>query len=314
MKAQRRHDLQTNTLAKVITKAPNWWQDSGGKLLLGVVIALAAFLLVRYRITSSRAAASKAADDVMLARQQIEEIQNTAIIPAPPAQLATQRRARFSEAAGKLDDVIRDGGDPDLMAEANLAKGDLNWIMATLPPVPGATTNPSLQVVKDPNQLLDAAADAYRAILSNYSNNRAAVVAAHFGLAAIAENQRKWDIAEGEYKAILAIPNLAKSYADQAQRRLDELALLKQSPIIAQPATLPALPPTVAAPTTGPGFGALGPNLVRPTTAAATTRPAPVAALPMTVPSSRPAPAPPAPLPPAPKPLATSTATTTRAP
>lgn len=281
MKAQRRHDLQTNTLAKVITKAPSWWQQSGGKLLLGAVVVLAIVLLVRYRITSARLAEARAADDLLIARQRMDELLGTALQPLSPTQVATQRRALFSEAAGKLDDVTRDNTDPDILAEAILAKGDLNWTMATLPALPGASTSPTLQVTKDPKQLLDEAASAYRSILNTYNKNQAAVVAAHFGLAAIAENQGKWDLAEQEYKAIAALPNLPQAYLDQAKQRLDKLPSLRQPILLAMPTTAPAV-------------------------AASTTQ----VAISSTAPATRPAPTPP--LPPPPTPLGSST-TTTRA-
>ena len=46
MKAQRRHELQENELAKVIKCAPNFWQESGGKFLAACVAIVIIAVLV----------------------------------------------------------------------------------------------------------------------------------------------------------------------------------------------------------------------------------------------------------------------------
>src|SRR3954468_18422028 len=74
MKSQQGHQLQNNTLAKVITKAPNWWQESGGKMLAAALAVLLVVLLVRYRITSNREAQARAADNLATARSMIDQI------------------------------------------------------------------------------------------------------------------------------------------------------------------------------------------------------------------------------------------------
>src|SRR5665213_2899805 len=47
MKAERRHELKTNALAKNLEQAPEFFQKHGSQLLLGLVLCLLAFILVR---------------------------------------------------------------------------------------------------------------------------------------------------------------------------------------------------------------------------------------------------------------------------
>ena len=61
MKAQRRHELQRSDLAKVIKQAPGFWQQSGGRWLLGAIAVLVVVILIRYRISSTRQTAAQAA-------------------------------------------------------------------------------------------------------------------------------------------------------------------------------------------------------------------------------------------------------------
>ena len=54
MKAERRHELAENELAKVIKGAPTFWQQSGGKFLLGLIVVLLIVILIQYRIRTNR--------------------------------------------------------------------------------------------------------------------------------------------------------------------------------------------------------------------------------------------------------------------
>src|SRR5689334_18422217 len=55
MKSERRHDLETNDLAKKIIQAPDYFKTYGGQIALVVIVAVAVALLVNYRIRSKRA-------------------------------------------------------------------------------------------------------------------------------------------------------------------------------------------------------------------------------------------------------------------
>ena len=48
MKAERRHDLKTNALARGLEGFPYYWRTYGSQALLVVLIFLIVFMLVRY--------------------------------------------------------------------------------------------------------------------------------------------------------------------------------------------------------------------------------------------------------------------------
>src|SRR5438034_5910423 len=163
MKAERRPHLKDNTLAKVITKAPNWWQDSGGKMLAGALALLLIVLLIRYRISSNRESAAKAADNLATARSLIEQIQQLSLFQmAPPQEIAVRRKTFMNDASNAISEAMQLSEDRKVQAEALIAKGDLNWTLATQPQLAGASTQPSLQIGRDPKELMNLAAEAHQ--------------------------------------------------------------------------------------------------------------------------------------------------------
>mgnify|MGYP003481722214 CR=1 FL=1 len=51
MKAQRRHELRENELAKVIKGAPSFWQQSGGKLLAALIAVVVIILMAAHLVS-----------------------------------------------------------------------------------------------------------------------------------------------------------------------------------------------------------------------------------------------------------------------
>ncbi len=96
-----------------------------------------------------------------------------------------------SKANVSISNVLNTSSDPKMQAMAYIAKGDLYWQLANLPPVPGATTQPSLQSPVSNEDLLKKSAAAYNEVLNgeSFKDLAEAKASAHFGLAAIAENQ-----------------------------------------------------------------------------------------------------------------------------
>src|SRR5439155_12645963 len=253
MKAQRRHDLRQSDLAKVIKQAPGFWQQSGGRWLLAAVAVLVVVILIRYRISSNRQAAMAASESLSMARTLIDELRSPRSLLmsqfAPPNEVAMRRRQIFSEATNAIGEVTRLSDDRTLAAEALVARGDLCWALATLPEVPGAATQPGAQV-RDPRELISNAAEAFRAVVDNYSDIKHSLIAARFGLAAIAENQGNWDAAKQQYEAIINQSGELKAYKQLASERLSILPKLREPVILAAPATEPApLSPTTSAST-----------------------------------------------------------------
>jgi hypothetical protein len=297
MKAERRHELQQNTLAKVIIGAPSWWQQWGGRSLLIAVAVLAVSLLINYRITSTRANTARAAEAVSAARDNIIQLQNSSQYNMPPAAIASQRNRLFNDTSAILEETARLPVSKSLLAENYLAQGDLNWTLANLSELPGAATQPSLQLPRDPQQLLKGAREAYQTVLDKYPDQQQAVIAARFGLAAIAENMGEWDAAQTQYNTVAQIPNVPQAYLTLAKFRLDRLPEIRQMPRIAEPASMPTAAMPAPLPT---GIAAPAPTTA-PTIAMSTTKPA------ATTPVMPPAPSKPPTS--APKPIPTSAAT-----
>jgi len=291
MKAERRHELAENELAKVIKGAPTFWQQSGGKFLLGLIVVLLIVILIQYRIRANREGIAAATEQLALARGYVDTLQaETAQMVwmfAPPHDVATRRKQSLSEANAAIDNALRLSDERRIEAEAMLARGDLNWTAASLPPLPGAATQPSLQM-KPPKEYLSNAAEAYQAITSGYSDVTHADIAARFGLAAIHEQRGEWDQAKSIYQKLAADSEKLPSYKQLAEARLTALDTLRQPVIMGKPSTEPAMPPelakfpsttfippTIAAPSTKPTTQAATPAKPQATTAPATsaTRP-----------------------------------------
>jgi hypothetical protein len=236
------------------------------------VAVLVVVILIRYRISSSRQAAAAAADNLSIARTLIDELRSPRMIMmtqvAPPNEIAIRRRQIFSEATNAIGEVTRQTDDRTLAAEAQVARGDLCWALATLPEIPGAATQPAL-VVRDPRELISNATEAYRSVVETYPDVKAAATAARFGLAAIAENQGNWDAARQQYEAIKSSTADADPHHQLADQRLTILPKLREPVILAKPATEPVVPPTTGR--------AIPPFIAAPTpaTTRATTRATP---------------------------------------
>ncbi|MEA2736447.1 MAG: hypothetical protein QOE14_2898 [Humisphaera sp.] len=284
MKAERRHELAENELAKVIKGAPTFWQQSGGKFLLGLIVVLLIVILIQYRIRSNREGLAQAHEQITLARGFIEQLQaETAQMYwmfAPPHDVALRRKQAMSEANAAIDSALRLSDDRRVEAEGILTRGDLNWTASSLPELPGAATQPSLQM-KSQKEYLSTAAEAYQTVAGNYPDITHADIAARFGLAAIHEQRGEWDAAKSVYEKIVADTAKITPYKQLAETRLHLLPTLRQPLITGKPATEPAiptlaaernLPPTIAAPSTTQA-SAKPPSPAPAATTSATTRP-----------------------------------------
>ena len=259
MKAERRHELAENELAKVIKGAPTFWQQSGGKFLLGLIVVLLIIVLIQYQRRTAREGMAEAKSQLALARDLTDQLQlDTAQMTwlfAPPQETIGRRKAALSEATNALDSALSLSDDRRIEAEAMLARGDLHWTAARLPEVPGAATQPALQM-KSRKEYLSSAAEAYQAVVNGYTDVTHADMAARFGLAAIHEERGEWDAAEKMYKSIVADSGNITAYNGLAEGRLNILPTLRQPVIFGKPTTEPALasdkaiPPLIAAPAT----------------------------------------------------------------
>jgi hypothetical protein len=233
MKAQRRHELKTNTLAEALAKAPHAGQRYGTVALTAAIGVLLVVFLVRYRLTATQQRLARATDNLAICREDIDQIKSL----APTAALApdiSQATELYRDTSSRLDSVLADADSSSkVAAEALVARGDLNWYMAS---VALSTTQPSTEA-QSPSDMLGGAQAAYQQVISAYPQEYFSVATARFGLAAIAENRMDWDEAKRQYQAVLDDSESGVSYHRLAQSMMATLEQLRQAAVIAGPSS-----------------------------------------------------------------------------
>jgi hypothetical protein len=278
MKSDRRHEFKENTLDKVLTGAPDIGRKYGGMLLLVVLAAVVGYMLIRYRINSTREAHRAASENLATARTNINQLGQLEMVPVPAQQKAEMRKRWADDARAAIDAVSGSANDPTLLAEALLAKGDLNWTLAHMKELPEAATQPALRLQGNRDALLGEAESAYAQVVTGYGEQKLAVVAAQLGLAAVYEDNGAWDKAKQNYQILIDDPTVAEAYKTQARIRLEKAADWSQ-PVLLAAATQPGA--GGATPSTATSPAATSPARIindmrmttRPTTDPAVTRP-----------------------------------------
>jgi len=240
MDSQRRHELKTNTLAEALAGVPNRGKQFATTFIISVCGAILVGLLIRYRINASQQRAARAADNLAVAWDEINELKKMAFLQVDPSQPVEL----FKDVTSRLDLVTLDVGDsnPTLSAEALLARGELDWDMAGLT---AATTQPSLGM-QSSAELLKGAQGAYSQVISGFPQQTFAVTTARLGLGAVAENQGDWQAARTQYHAIVDDAQSAETMKSMAKIMLTQVDQLQTPPIIGAP--MPATTQPVLAP------------------------------------------------------------------
>jgi hypothetical protein len=246
MKAERRHELKTNALARGLDHLPEFGRKYGNKLLLGFIFVLLAIILIQMRNRSAKAAEQEAVTNLSNARMAL--LQMTALDGQNvlPDKIAEARNESIGQIEAGIEQALKATDDPAVQADALALRGDLNWTLAMLAPLPGATTRPALNLKNSQSEYLSAAEKAYTQVANNYSNQAIPAMTAKFGLAAIAENRGAWDEAEKQYDAIIKDPNAMPAHKSLALARQYQLPELKVKIAIGTPSTMPIEPPTPA--------------------------------------------------------------------
>lgn len=282
MKAERRHELQTNTLAHTLENLPLLLRVHANKILLVLVFIALLVFLIRYRTAAAREQATMVRQSLATVRSALGELERLEMTRAPE-QVAASRRQMLIDINGTIDSILQDAGDdePAIRAEALLARGDLYWHLANAAPLPGAATQESLRLPQPPEELLKRAEESYRRVAEVYPNQVPSRVAAQFGLAAVAENRRDWDAAQKLYQQIVDASDVPDLYKNPARERLSSLAQVRE-PVLIGPLNVDVdtVPPLLAAPTTGAS--------TRATTGPATTPAAGPTTTPATAPTTAP--------------------------
>jgi len=245
MKAQRRHELRTNQLARSLETFPEKLARHANKIIFALLAIVLVVLLIRYRLNSADQRRQNA-------RAALAEVQFTLteLRDAPPD---AERQRRLQDQLGELDTI--DSGDsdlPDVSAQALVARGDANLDLAT-----GELMSPQVaDAEQTPEDYLKAADDAYSTVLDKYSDQTLLAATARFGSAAVAEDRKQWDEAAKQYRAIADQSGLDDSIKQYAKSKLDSLKLLEQPVYVGQP-VLPTPAPTTT--TTPASLGPMTP-------------------------------------------------------
>jgi hypothetical protein len=247
MKAERRHELQTNTLDRTLQNLPQFWRDHGSKVALVVIGVLLAIVLTRMYFTNRAEKATRVAENLSLARSAVAGLRDT-IFWSNERMSAADVKRRVEETRkdvdNSLNEVLNESSDPAQQGEANVLRGDLYYAIAMIGEMPEATTQPNLRPERSPADLMRDAERRYNEVLQQAGSLPATLIArARFGLAAIAENQTKWDVAQSHYEAIKADSTLGSALRDQAQVRINLLQDAQKGRLIGRPRTQPATGP-----------------------------------------------------------------------
>jgi hypothetical protein len=238
MKAERRHELKSNTLARALESLPDLGRKYGGKALLLVVLILLLIVFIRTRISAGRRQEQLAWQNLTAAWQSIQALRQPRVID--PVGLAVERKITVAEALQALSSAREDSDDPQVLAQVLLAQGELYYLLGTLPPSPAATTRPAeLGTEPPPVEALKLAGDAYRRVIEDYPAQTLLVANARMGLAAIAENAHDWDAAREMYQTVLRTPGLTASHKALADAHLLLLDKIRKPVLVAQPASRP---------------------------------------------------------------------------
>jgi hypothetical protein len=229
MKAQRRHELKANSLIWTLQGLPETIKKYQSQIALGLVVVALAIVMVRYRISAAQERLAAAQQALGVAADNLNRLKNNPYNPGIDGiQYIKQREESYIDGLQEADEAFEKAPDsqPAMKAEALLHKGDLNFELANSPELAGAATQPALRPAESNETLLSNAFDAYMQVLQNYPNEKFAVTAAHFGLAAVAEDRAadgkdasQWDAAKAQYQAVL------DSDAEQAFKNIATLRI-----------------------------------------------------------------------------------------
>ncbi len=250
MKAERRHELQTNTLDRTIQNLPQFWREHGSKVALAVIGVLLVVVLTRMYFANRAEKAARVGENLSLARSAIAGLRDS-IFWSNERMSGADVKRRMDEVRRDVDTslntVLNESSDPAQQGEANVLRGDLYYALAMVGDLPEATTQPSLRPDKSPADLMKEAERRYSEVLREAGALPSTLIArARFGLAAIAENELKWDVAQSHYDAIKGDSSLPGALRDQAQVRISLLKDAQKGRVIGHPRTAPTTGPATA--------------------------------------------------------------------
>ena len=257
MKAERRHELQKNALAETaktavkVMQLPDIRRKVIGRSLTAIAIVVLIAVLVRMRIVNAETAQASAAEHLAIAGTLIENLRQPRLEGPIDAKYIANVQKIAEQANSELDKVNSITTDAKLTAQAGVLRGDMNFLVASVPVLDLSTTAPSGPSL-DRQIYLSQSLAAYQDVVEKYGDQPMNSISAQFGIASIMENRGEWEEAEKRYKAILMNPDGSQEVKLLAQTRLNEIPKMKaRQPVLLERAPIAALV-SATQPATGP--------------------------------------------------------------
>jgi hypothetical protein len=280
MKAERRHQLQENSLIRTVRNFPEFWRAYGSKILLGIILILLAIMLIRLWINKRAETRKAMAEELYSARASLESLRSVREVTIPdqrmaqfdpdamqpsmkPEAVAEQRRRTWSKVELAVSNVLQNSSEAAQLADAKLLRADANYhfgLLASLGQSSGA--NKTRGIDSPPEEYFERAGKDYSEVIGQAANIQPSqVAAARLGMAAVHECRNQPAEARAFYELVQREGPDEVSRL-QATNRLRVLAAIKPDQYIATQ-TLSDIPPPMRKPTS---------QATQPTTGAATTQ------------------------------------------
>ncbi len=253
MESERRPANEKTDLEVLMrVKAPEFFEKHGANIILGIILLAAiVFFFYQKRKTHQQEAYSTNVDTAIAYNYAIQ-LRDLMVPPGLSNDSGRDRQALANEAFSRADKVLTSDATPAQKASAQLAKAEVLWALAIMPPESLATSQPVSGFTPRTQQAyLEDARLAYFEILQKYPDQKEIAANALLSLAAICESGSKFDDAQDWYQKVLRDDTLRGVYHDIAKSRLAALDDLKKPFVLMSPATQPTSRPANA-PSTAP--------------------------------------------------------------
>lgn len=229
MKAEHRHELKTNDLAKSLITVGDYFRVYGGRVALGIAIVILVIVLIKNRTSANRAERVAQANRMAEAREKVKRLTNI------QALIMTGRvnPAEFKEIAGDIDKIKEKASDKPMRAEVLALEGDYYWAMANFPDIGKFAGDQKVVMPTEAErrEYLKQSQQAYQQVVEQFADQQLPAVTAHMGLASIAENNRDWAGAQKNYESVRDMKDVAPVFKNLAEMKLKLLAEI-QKPVL----------------------------------------------------------------------------------
>ncbi len=256
MKSERRHELQSNSLALWLYQAPDFFRRHGSKLVtLAILAVLVVILILRMRLSAAEEV--RGFNDQLARSRQIVEALRMQPGSIYSDQGMTPARAKV-DAFDPMQDIIDKTKDRALLARAYELIGEYHLALAHYPIGEGTPPPPADRSLAD-------AEKAYSTVLSTYADDHVMSALSRLGLATIEEDRgfaatqknpsdpeaaKHWNQAKAYYDQVVSDDKAMEAHKDAARLQLKLMDEIRKPVLIAEPKHPAATTSATTAPTT----------------------------------------------------------------